>query len=142
MKEFPPTIEINGHPCSFYARTSDNMILVGYCETDSETPNKYCAYGKSLSEALKKLEPIICSYGAQNAAIGPVNHPKHYNSHPSGIECIEVARHFDFNVGSAIKYLWRHGLKHSNFEQASDKAVEDLQKAVWYINDEINLLKH
>ncbi len=32
-----------------------------------------------------------------------VDHPAHYNVHPSGIECIEVVRHHNFNVGSAIK---------------------------------------
>ena len=36
-----------------------------------------------------------------------VNHPAHYNSHPSGIECIEIARHHNFNIGNTIKYLWR-----------------------------------
>lgn len=59
-----------------------------------------------------------------------VNHPKHYNSHPSGIECIEVVRHFCFNIGNAIKYLWRAGLK--------GDAIEDLKKARWYIDDEIS----
>ena len=39
-----------------------------------------------------------------------VNHPSHYNSHPSGIECIEIARHHNFNIGNTIKYLWRAGL--------------------------------
>jgi len=58
-----------------------------------------------------------------------VNHPKHYTSHPSGIECIEVAEHYGFCIGSAIKYLWRAGLK--------GDAVEDLHKAVWFIEREI-----
>lgn len=57
-----------------------------------------------------------------------VNHPNHYNQIP-GIECIDVVENFDFNVGNAIKYLWRAGLKHD--------ALEDLQKAAWYCNREI-----
>lgn len=57
-----------------------------------------------------------------------VNHPRHYNGHPSGIECIEVARHTGFNLGNAIKYVWRADLKNG---------IEDLEKAVWYIQDEI-----
>ena len=65
-----------------------------------------------------------------------VNHPKHYNSHPSGIECIEIVRHHDFNIGNAIKYLWRAGLK-----GGEDKLIEDLEKAIFYINDEIQLIK-
>lgn len=63
-----------------------------------------------------------------------VNHPKHYNSHPSGVECLEIVRHMTFNVGSATKYLWRAGLKSPN-------AVEDLRKAVFYLNDEIERLE-
>lgn len=55
-----------------------------------------------------------------------VNHPTHYTSHPSGIECIEVTEHMDFLLGSAIKYIWRAGLK--------DDELEDLKKAAWYIN--------
>ncbi len=58
-----------------------------------------------------------------------VNHPKHYNSHPSGVECITVAEHMGFNLGNAMKYIWRADEKHD--------PVEDLKKAVWYINREI-----
>lgn len=59
----------------------------------------------------------------------PVSHPPHYTGHPSGIECIEVTRHMGFNLGNAIKYLWRADLK--------DNAIQDLEKAAWYIQDEI-----
>lgn len=58
-----------------------------------------------------------------------VNHPPHYTSHPSGIECIDITRHMGFNVGNAVKYLWRADLKWDS--------LEDLKKAAWYINDEI-----
>lgn len=58
-----------------------------------------------------------------------VDHPKHYNSHPSGIECIEVIEHMPFNIGNAVKYLWRCGLKGDE--------IEDLRKARWYIDREI-----
>lgn len=61
-----------------------------------------------------------------------VNHPKHYNSHPSGIECIDIVRHHNFNVGNVIKYLWRQGLKEGNSD------LQELKKASWYLNDEIN----
>lgn len=59
----------------------------------------------------------------------PVNHPPHYNSHPSGVECIEIAQHYGFCIGNAIKYLWRAGLK--------GDAIEDLEKARWYLDREI-----
>ena len=64
----------------------------------------------------------------------PVNHPSHYTEHPSGIECIEVTEHMGFCIGNAIKYLWRADLKH-------DDAIEDLKKAAWYINREIERRK-
>ena len=59
----------------------------------------------------------------------PVNHPSHYVSHPSGIECIQVTEHMGFNLGNAIKYVWRADLKND--------ALEDLRKAAWYISREI-----
>jgi hypothetical protein len=62
-----------------------------------------------------------------------VNHPKHYNSHPSGIECIQVVEHFNFCIGNAVKYLWRAGLKGNE--------LEDLEKAKWYIEREIQRRK-
>lgn len=62
----------------------------------------------------------------------PVNHPRHYTSHPSGIEAIEVTRHMTFNLGNAVKYIWRAGLK--------ENEVEDLQKAMFYLADEIRRL--
>lgn len=59
----------------------------------------------------------------------PVNKPKHYTEHPSGIECIQITEHMGFNLGNAVKYVWRCDLKVND--------VEDLKKAVWYINREI-----
>ena len=58
-----------------------------------------------------------------------VNHPKHYTQHPSGVECVQITEHFNFNVGNAVKYLWRAGLK--------GDALEDLRKARWYVEREI-----
>lgn len=69
-----------------------------------------------------------------------INHPKHYTSDPSGIECIDITRHRNFNIGNAIKYLWRAGLKEDKDRKLIDKQVEDLNKAVWYLIDEIHRL--
>ena len=63
------------------------------------------------------------------AALENVDHPKHYTSHPSGIECIQVTEHMNFCIGNAVKYLWRVDNKGSD--------IEDLQKARWYITREI-----
>lgn len=60
----------------------------------------------------------------------PVNHPSHYTSHPSGVECIKITAHMNFCLGNAVKYIWRAGLK-------SADPVEDLRKAQWYIEREI-----
>lgn len=62
-----------------------------------------------------------------------VDHPSHYNQHPSGVECIDIVEHYGFNLGSAIKYIWRAGLK-------SPDPIEDLRKAEWYIRREIERL--
>lgn len=64
-----------------------------------------------------------------NAQKDPVNNPKHYTEHPSGIECIQITEHMGFNLGNAVKYIWRCDLKCD--------AVEDLEKARWYIDREI-----
>lgn len=58
-----------------------------------------------------------------------VNRPKHYTQHPSGIECIQITEHMGFNLGNAVKYIWRCDLKKD--------AIEDLKKAVWYVQREI-----
>lgn len=62
----------------------------------------------------------------------PVNHPKHYTQHPSGVECINITEHYNFNIGNAIKYLWRSAFKNG---------LEDLRKASWYVNREISRLE-
>lgn len=63
----------------------------------------------------------------------PVNHPKHYTSHPSGVECIQITEHMTFNLGNAVKYIWRSGEKGNQ--------IEDLQKACWYLEREIQRIE-
>ncbi|HBQ33898.1 DUF3310 domain-containing protein [Brucella anthropi] len=62
-----------------------------------------------------------------------VNRPRHYTGHPSGIECIQITEHMGFNLGNAVKYIWRCDLKQD--------AIEDLEKARWYIDREIKKRK-
>lgn len=57
-----------------------------------------------------------------------VDHPPHYTSHPAGIECITVVEHMTFNLGNAVKYIWRASCKGA--------LIEDLEKAAWYVNRE------
>ena len=58
-----------------------------------------------------------------------VSHPKHYTNHPSGVECIQITEHMGFCLGNAVKYIWRADLKNN--------AIEDLEKAVWYLEREL-----
>lgn len=61
--------------------------------------------------------------------------PDYYKKHPSGVECIEITRHFNFNLGNVIKYIWRAGKKDEKTH------LEDLKKAFWYLQDEITRLE-
>lgn len=72
---------------------------------------------------------LWCSLGCAAQPPDPVN-PKHYKQHPSGVECIDVVEHMGFNLGNAVKYVWRAGLK-------SESPIEDLKKARWYLDREI-----
>jgi len=58
-----------------------------------------------------------------------INHPQHYNQHPSNVECLTIIRWFPYNIGAVIKHLWRAGLK-------GDR-LQDLEKALVYLQDEI-----
>ena len=59
-----------------------------------------------------------------------VNHPPHYGDQKSGVECIEITRHMNFNLGNVVKYIWRADKKGA--------PIQDLEKALWYLKDEIN----
>ena len=60
----------------------------------------------------------------------PVNHPQHYTSHPSGVECIQITEHMNFNLGNAMKYIWRAD------EKGDPK--ENIEKAIWYLQRELH----
>lgn len=87
------------------------------------------ALQKAMEESGKYLVPHLPAHD-------PVDHPTHYTSHPSGVECIEIACHHNMCIGSALKYLWRAGLK-----GGEDKRLEDLKKARWYLDYEIRRLE-
>lgn len=73
-----------------------------------------------------------------------VNHPSHYCwlKEYCGIEVIDITRHMNFDLGNAIKYILRSGHKAEEGISDRQKEIEDLQKAMWYINDYINTLKN
>jgi hypothetical protein len=103
----------------------------GNCAATSRMDHQNIIYaliaeGLSLSEEVK--DPDL------------VNHPSHYTSHPSGVECIDIAKHHNFCVGNSIKYLWRCGLKIEEGKTVLESEIKDLQKAGKYIEFEINRL--
>jgi len=61
-----------------------------------------------------------------------VNNPPHYKRYP--VECIQITEHMNFCLGNAVKYVYRAGDK--------GDAVTDLQKAIWYINREIERIQN
>lgn len=71
-----------------------------------------------------------------------VQKAKHYNLHPSGVECIDVVEHLDFCIGNAIKYMWRSGLKVSGNLSDIESEIQDLKKSIYYINRKIKLLEN
>ena len=104
------------HPCN-NCQGNDHWVKRDLYIRDSAKP---------LSEAIKEWIDSDQSEWANDS----IHKPKHYTEHPSGIECIQVTEHMGFNLGNAIKYIWRCDLKKD--------AIEDLKKAKWYIDREIN----
>lgn len=98
-------------------------------EADDEVDIQTRILRRQIARAMKRH-----GFEAVNAeppeAFDPVNRPEHYNSHPSGIQCVEITEHMTCMIGCAIKYLWRHGQK------AGTDADEDLRKAIWCIERE------
>ena len=108
-----------------------------WCMLDSEG-SKWC-----ISE---DGESRMCSNDMDNDGNGAedmVNHPSHYTwlKEKCGIEVIDITRHLDFDIGNAVKYLLRAGHKKEPSLSENEKAIEDLEKAIFYINDKIAMLK-
>ena len=97
---------------------------------DCEGYDKWVNRSIYIQEASKPLSEAIKEWVDCKDEVDVVNQPKHYTEHPSGIECIQVTEHMGFNLGNAIKYIWRCDLKLD--------AIEDLKKAKWYIDREID----
>ena len=75
--------------------------------------------------------------------IDNVNHPPHYTwlKDKCGIEVIDITRHMDFDLGNVVKYVLRQGLKSEEGMSNKEKAIEDLKKARWYLDDKIKILE-
>jgi len=68
-----------------------------------------------------------------------VEHPIHYSwlKDLCGVEPLDICRHFDFAIGSALKYLMRKGKSEKSLAEGEQR-IQDLKKAIFYIEDEIN----
>lgn len=102
------------------------------------TTDRHCPHcDTSPIEAHKSYCPLAPSFDTIKyptlAKHDPVNHPSHYTEHPSGVECIQITEYMNFCLGNAVKYIWRAGLK-------NDNAIEDLKKARWYVDRELERL--
>jgi len=93
-------------------------------------------YGEILPIAKKECERI-------KKESEQVNHPSHYAwlKDLCGVEPLNICRHLDFNVGNSLKYLLRKDKVDGN-KTKTEKRVEDLRKAIFYIEDEIKLLEN
>ena len=126
-----------------------------FSNTPVVNPRESCYMGDPWSDQVsftfddyEYIEQSIPDFGYDNpsqltgtdSTHDSVNRPKHYTQHPSGVECIQVTEHYNFCVGNAIKYLWRAGLKGDSMDP-KQKQIEDLKKAIWYIQREIENLE-
>lgn len=121
--------------CPFHPGNS--MLDCATCKLlklQADKPARTCnLIGCNVKLTRQQEDGAYCSDKCMAEAKGAyeyVDHPKHYNEHPAGIECIDVIEHMTHNIGAAVKYLWRTGLK------PGEGWERELDKALWYINRE------
>ena len=144
------TIVSNGDILTVRLDKDTKVDVINSCtiinnRTGKEIPNAMNFY----TERIKDLEPLDVDAGdidevEETVNIeDKVNHPSHYTwlKDICGIEVIDITRHLDFDLGNAIKYILRAGHKSEEGYSNIDKTIEDLQKAIFYLNDEIELIK-
>lgn len=100
-------------------RFTEDGLVYGHKESEYDLIEEWI--DEPATEALAILTP------------DPVNRPAHYTGHPSGVECIQITEHMNFCRGNAVKYIWRAGEKGNE--------VQDLEKAIWYLQREIARIK-
>ena len=100
--------------------------------TEKEEKNGNISPPKDGNWEERKLPPADHGFWGGDMGVPEedlVNHPSHYTSHPSGVECIRITEHMGFNLGNALKYVWRSDLK--------EDTEKDMNKAIWYIKREL-----
>lgn len=106
------------------------------CITDENEFKGHSWLVRKLSEYFIKVDNIKKE--------SKVEHPSHYTwlKDLCGIEVIDITRHMNFNLGNCIKYVLRAGHKSEEGYTEKDKTIEDLEKAIFYIKDEIERIKN
>lgn len=87
---------------------------------------------------------IMIKKADDNKKENKVEHPSHYTwlKDKCGIEVIDITRHLDFDKGNAVKYILRSGYKEEQGYTAKQKEIEDIKKAIWYLNDKLKMLEN
>ena len=134
--EFVESVDPNNIYDSFNIKVVD--MVGGWCEISCPGENV------SVDVDTDKLSKVsVFANEFTNGKSDQVSHPSHYAwlKDLCGVEPLDICRHLDFNTGNAIKYLLRKDKVDGN-KTKTEKRIEDLHKAVFYIQDEIKLLKH
>jgi len=128
---------IYGPPGSGKTRYSHNLATLYSKDTivddwvsGMKIPHNALILTQEKVEGAIPIEVALASIGVR-PKVDLVNHPPHYKSHPSGVECITISEHFNFCLGNAIKYIWRAG------EKENEDPIQALEKARWYLDREI-----
>ena len=134
--EFVESVDPNNIYDTFNIKVVD--MIGGWCEISCPGENV------SVDVDTDKLSKVsVFANEFTNGKSDQVSHPSHYAwlKDLCGVEPLDICRHLDFNTGNAIKYLLRKDKVDGN-KTKTEKRIEDLHKAVFYIKDEIKLLKH
>lgn len=130
-------------PIMFNAERKDADV---YICTSVSTDYKYIARFREEDIMMFGTKFDIVTKGegeAANKKTEQVSHPSHYAwlKDLCGVEPIEICQHFDFSVGNALKYLMRNGNVERNLTE-KEQRIQDLEKAIYYIKNEIDLIKN
>jgi hypothetical protein len=135
---FIEIIDPNNICDSFTIKVVD--MVGGRCEISCPTRNESIDVDVDVDKLAKVS---VFTNESANKKTEQVSHPSHYAwlKDLCGVEPLDICRHLDFNTGNAIKYLLRKDKVDGN-KTKTEKRIEDLRKAVFYIQDEIKLLEH
>ena len=126
-------------PILFRIERNDDSIWL--CKS-ADSNNEFFAHFDT--ESIMKFGVAIAAGGeSRNEKTEQVSHPSHYAwlKDLCGVEPIEICQHFDFSVGNALKYIMRKGKVERNLTEKQQR-IQDLEKAIYYLKNEIYLMKN